>query len=119
MKVCLYLDEDARDNGLFRALRSQGVDVITVHEAGRLGYSDLDQLEWAIGKGRVIYSFNRRDFYQLHIEFLTQGRTHSGIILAPQQQYSIGEQLRRLLKLIEAKSAEEMVNQVEFLSAWV
>lgn len=35
-----------------------------------------------------------------------------------QQNYSIGEQMRRLLRLIAAKSAEDMQNQVEFLSAW-
>ena len=50
--------------------------------------------------------------------FLTVGESHGGIILAPQQQYSIGEQLRRLLKLIAAKSSEDMSNQVEFLSKW-
>lgn len=118
MKISLCLDEDARDNGLFRALRSRGVDVITVREADRLGYSDLEQLEWAAIEGRVIYTFNRRDFFQLHTAFLTQGRNHAGIILAPQQHYSVGEQMRRLLNLIETKSAEEMQNQIEFLSAW-
>lgn len=111
MKISLYLDEDARDNGLFRSLKINGVDVITVREAGRLGYSDLEQLEWAAIEGRVIYTFNRRDFFQLHTEFLMQGRNHAGIVLAPQQQYSVGEQMRRLLKLIETKPAEEMQNQ--------
>ena len=49
---------------------------------------------------------------------LAQGKSHAGIILARQQHYSVGEQMRRLLKLIATKSAEEMKNQVEFLSAW-
>ncbi|MEH1936351.1 MAG: hypothetical protein V7L14_22145 [Nostoc sp.] len=35
-----------------------------------------------------------------------------------QQGYSVGEQMRRLLKLIAAKPAENMQNQVEFLSSW-
>jgi hypothetical protein len=39
-------------------------------------------------------------------------------IILGQQNYSIGEQMRRLLRLISTKSAEEMRNQVEFLSAW-
>jgi len=30
----------------------------------------------------------------------------------------VGKQTRRLLKLIATRSAEEMRNQVEFLSAW-
>ncbi|MDZ7956392.1 MAG: hypothetical protein RMY34_00530 [Aulosira sp. DedQUE10] len=35
-----------------------------------------------------------------------------------QESYSVGEQMRRLLKIIAAKSAEDMQNKVEFLSAW-
>jgi len=53
----------------------------------------------------------------LPTDFSTQGEEHMGIILG-QQNYSVGEQLRRLLKIIASKSAEEMYNQVEFLSAW-
>lgn len=118
MKISLYLDEDARSHGLFQSLRNNGVDVVTVSEAGRLSFKDPEQLEWAAAQGHVIYTFNRRDFFQLHTEYLTQGHSHAGIIIARQQQFSIGEQLRRLLNLINAKSAEEMRDQVEFLSAW-
>ena len=66
----------------------------------------------------MLYSFNVRDFYRLHTAFLAQGKAHAGIILAPQQRCAVGEQMRRLLRLIAAKSAEDMQNQVEFLSAW-
>lgn len=79
---------------------------------------DREQLEYATVQGRVLYSFNVADFYHLHTIFLTQGRSHTGIILAQQQHYSVGEQMRRLLKLIASRSAEDMKNQVEFLSAW-
>ncbi len=37
---------------------------------------------------------------------------------ARQQRYSIGEQMRRLLKLVAARSAEGMRNRVGFLNAW-
>lgn len=69
-------------------------------------------------RSAVSCSFNVRDFYRLHIAFLSQGRAHAGIIFARQQRYSVGDQMRRLLSLIAAKSAEEMENHVEFLSAW-
>jgi hypothetical protein len=49
---------------------------------------------------------------------MTQHKAHTGIILARQQQYSVGEHLRRLLRLIAHRTAEEMQNRVEFLSAW-
>ena len=82
------------------------------------GEEDEAHLAYATEAGRVLCSFNRSDFYRLHTQYLTQGRFHAGLILAPQQRYSVGEYLRRILRLMAAKSAEEMHNQVEFLSAW-
>jgi Domain of unknown function (DUF5615) len=118
MKIRLYLDEDAMFHGFKDALRAQGIDVRTVEEEGAQGYSDEQQLLYAKALGWVIYSFNRGHFMALHTRFLTEGISYAGIILAPQNRYSIGEQLRRILLLIEAKSAEEMQNQVVFLSNW-
>ena len=118
-QICLYLDEDALQDTLVRALQSSCVNVMTAADADRLGVSDEEQLIWAAQQGRVIYSFNMGDFHQLHSIFLVEGREHSGIILAPQQRYSIGEQLRGLLKLMTEKSAEDMINQLVFLSAYI
>ncbi len=115
--IRLYLDEDARSNKLLQALSHRGVDVITVAEADMMSRSDEEQLNWALQNQRVIYSFNIRDFYRLHTTLLAKGESHAGIILA-QQNYSIGEQMRRLLRLIAAFSAEDMRNNIEFLSAW-
>jgi len=56
--------------------------------------------------------------YILHTTYLAEGKSHAGIILARQQHYSVGEQMRRLLKLIATRSADEMRNWAEFLSAW-
>jgi hypothetical protein len=47
---------------------------------------------------------------------MAQGQTHTGIVISS-QEYSVGEQMRRVLKLMAAKSAEEIVNQLLFLSA--
>lgn len=88
-------------------------------DSGMIERSDEDHLEYATKEGRVLYSFNVGDFYRLHQEYLAEGKSHAGIILARQQRYMVGEQMRRLLKLIAAKSAEKMKNRVEFLSAWV
>jgi len=118
MTLSLYFDEDSQDSDLVQALRLHGVDVLTSAEAGMNGRKDREQFEYASNSGRAIYSFNSRDFFQLHTEFLSQGKTHAGLILAPQQELSIGEQMRRLLKLIAARSAEDMANQVEFMGKW-
>ena len=118
MKIRLYFDEDSMRHALVKALRMRGIDVLTALEADMIERDDSEHLDFAKEYGRVLCSFNIGDFYRLHTEYLSQGKSHTGIILSRQQRYSVGEQMRRLLKLIEAKSAEEMKNQVEFLSAW-
>ena len=50
---------------------------------------------------------------------MEQGLSHTGIILAPQQRYGIGDLMRGVLKLINTKSSEEMQGQVEFISNWI
>jgi hypothetical protein len=115
----LYLDEDTINAWLVKALRNADLDVLTVADAQRLGLSDEEQLIWAMSQGRVLYSYNVGDFCQLHSTFIVDKRSHAGIILAPQRQYSIGQQQRGLLKLAASLSAEEMVNQLLFLSAYV
>ena len=118
-QIRLYIDEDSSDLALVQSLLNHDIDVITALNANRLRRSDEEQLVWAFEQGRIIYSANTRDFYYLHTCFLTEGRNHAGIILVPQQRYSIGEQVRGILKLVTTKIAEDMQNQVEFLSAWV
>lgn len=118
-QIRLYLDEDALQDALVQALRRENVDVMTVADADRLSLSDEDQLVWAAQQMRAIYSFNVGDFCALHSVFLTEGKSHGGIILVSQQRYSIRDQLRGLLKLIADKPAAEMINQLVFLSAYI
>ena len=49
---------------------------------------------------------------------MAQYQSHAGIVLAWQQQYALGEYMRRLLRLTAYLTAAEMHNRVEFLSAW-
>lgn len=118
MQVRLYLDEDASSRSLAQGLRNRGIDVITAVDAEQRKRDDASQLEFATAQGRVIYTYNVSHFHQLHTRWILEGRNHSGIILAAQSRFTIGEQLRRVLKLVATRSAESMQNQVEFLSAW-
>jgi len=118
MKIRLYFDEDAMDGDLVHALRIRGIDVTSALEQGMVRRTDRDHLELARSQGRVLYSFNISDFQQLHYEYLAQGNPHSGIVLSPQQRYSLGEQMRRLLNIVGRVSAEEMQGSLLFLSAW-
>jgi hypothetical protein len=46
-RICLYLDEDTIKIALVKALRNADLDVITVVDAGMLGRSDEEQLNWS------------------------------------------------------------------------
>jgi len=118
MRIKLYLDEDAMDKDLAEALRQRGVDVLTALKAGMIERPDAEHLEFAASQQRVLYSFNVGDFAALHHGFLSNGRHHAGIVLARQQRFSLGEQMRRLLRLIAARTDKEMQNKIEFLGAW-
>jgi hypothetical protein len=114
------MDEDAMDSDLVEALRSRGMTVITALDAGLTGRSStLDQqLAFASEHGCVLYTFNVSAFYRLYTEGAGAGREHAGMILAPQQWFSVGEQLRRILRLRATTTAASMRNQVEFLGNW-
>ena len=118
-KISLYIDEDAMDEYFLRALRSRNVDVLTPKDVGMLHRSDEEQLSWARENGRVIFTFNVRDFNQLHSIWTETGLNHAGIIFSPQQRYGIGELLRGVLQLINLRSSQEMQDRVEFISNWI
>ena len=99
-------------------LRARDIDVTSVSDEENEGLEDIDQLEFAKVQERVICTCNVGDFFRLHTEYLREGKTHAGIIIITQQRHSIGEQISRLLRLIAAKSAEDMQNSIEFLSGW-
>jgi hypothetical protein len=116
--LALYLDEDSMDQTLVRALRARGVDVSTALEAGMIERGDADHLAYATAQGRALCTFNVGDFYRLHSDYLARGQSHGGIVLMVQQRDSVGEQMRRLLRLVSSETAETMGDRVEFLSAW-
>jgi hypothetical protein len=116
--IRFYLDEDAMDGDLANALRARGVEVVTALEANLLKSPDERQLAFAAQLNLVIYSFNIGDFARLHGEWLAHDRQHAGIVVAPQQQFSIGEQMRRLLRIHATLDAAQMRNRLDFLTSW-
>lgn len=59
-------------------------------------------------RGSVVFGLRARN----------QERSHAGTIVAPRQPYPVGEELRRLMRLIGRVPVEEMRNRIEVLSAW-
>lgn len=118
MTIRLYLDDDSLAEALVKALRDNKIDVVTSREARMDGRDDEEHLAYAAEQGRVLCSFNTRDFYRIHSQWLVEGKSHAGIILSQQQKHSVGERLRRILNLTASKSDKDMKNSVEFLSKW-
>lgn len=111
----LLLDEHVQVT-VAEALRHSGLDVVTVAEIGQRGLSDEALLEWAAQHGRVIFTYNMKDFVLLHKRWQDRGWEHHGIIVS--QQLSVGEVLRRLQNLLRKRTSAEMLNRLEFLSDW-
>lgn len=79
------------------------------------GATDEEQLNFAIQEDRTLYTFNAADFARIHAEYLSQQKSHSGIIVIPQQRYSIGEKIRLLAALASSTTAEAMIDRIEYL----
>jgi predicted nuclease of predicted toxin-antitoxin system len=77
----LYLDEDV-DVLLAELVAFRGFSVETTIQAGMLGATDVEQLEYAARRDRVLLTHNRRDFERLAEQWRGQGKQHSGILLA-------------------------------------
>jgi len=115
LKIKLYLDEDVTVS-FAQALKIRGVDVLTTQEAGNKGMNDDDQLNFATTSGRVLFTHNKGDFAKLHKTYSTQGKVHAGIVIS--DQLSVGELLKRFMRLWFRLSAEQMKSRLEFLSNW-
>ncbi|MFQ6120875.1 MAG: DUF5615 family PIN-like protein, partial [Methanosarcinales archaeon] len=114
-KIRIYTDEDIH-GVVAKTLCREGYNAISTPEAGMLSMSDEKQLEFATSQRRVILTFNTKDFTRLHLKYQTIGMHHYGIIVSGQLE--VRELLRRLRKLLQSLSAEDMYNRLEYLSQW-
>jgi len=64
----------------------------------------------------VFLTYNAQDFIPLARHWYLAGREHAGIVLSAQfSQRQFGELLRRVLRLLDHLTADELYNQVIFL----
>ena len=114
-KPKLHLDADASQKSLWDALCKRGHDVTRTPQPGlSLDASDDYQLLWATAQGRVIFTYNIRDF----IRKTEQHPAHSGILLAHQDSYALAELIELLDQALSQTAAEDWVGQVRWLSNW-
>ena len=112
--IRLYLDEDTSNRALIKALRARGIDILTAREANLIQTPDAHHLEHSTSLGRTVFTFNARDFARLHSEYIATDRHHGGIIISA--QLPVGVILRRLLRLLNTRSAIEMRDELAYLS---
>jgi predicted nuclease of predicted toxin-antitoxin system len=61
--------------------RNLGLDMVSVHEIGRRGYTDDEQLRFAAKEERIFVTRNRNDFLLLSVEFHRAGEPYSGVLI--------------------------------------
>ena len=91
-------------------LRNRGIDVLSAQDAGRCGFADSEQLQYALAEGRVVVTFD--DDY---LTLAAAGTEHAGIAYAPATKYSVGQLIYALLLVHGVLTPEDMRNHVEFL----
>ena len=111
--IPLYFDEDV-SAGVVQNLRLRGFDVIKAGAMRHLGLDDESQLAFAVSEKRALVTHNRRDFEVLHERYLEAGRTHYGVIIARRRPLDAAV-VSRLLTLLDAVTAEQMINQLRHI----
>lgn len=112
MAIKLYLDEDV-DPLLAHVLRERGIDCRSAKDAQNLSRSDVQQLMFATSQGRVILTFNVKDFVRLAKESAHSGRHHSGIIVSDHLPFR--ELLRRVLVLFQRHAQNDLADSLLWL----
>jgi predicted nuclease of predicted toxin-antitoxin system len=80
--VRFLLDEDLSPVAAETA-RGLGLDTVSVHEIGRRGYTDREQLDLTARDSRIFVTRNRDDFILLTIEASQTGAPHAGVLIVP------------------------------------
>jgi predicted nuclease of predicted toxin-antitoxin system len=110
--IKLYLDEDV-DPLLAPVLRERGIDCLSTRDAQNLGHSDVQQLTFATDQGRVMLTFNVKDFLRLAKELGDSSRHHSGIIVSDHLPFRV--LLRRILVLVQRQAHTDLNDTVLWL----
>ena len=112
-KIRVYTDESV-DVAIAEGLKRRGVDAWSARDAGKLGLTDEEQIQYAISERASIFSHDD-DFLKLAIQWVREEKMHYGVIYAHRLDYSIGECVRKLKLIVDVLAQEDMINHIEFL----
>lgn len=114
-KPRLHLDADASIRALQHALVNKGHDVTrTPTEWMPVDTDDERQLLGATAQGRLIFTFNVRDFLAL----AARHPRHGGIVLAAQRAWTLTRLVRALDRLLLETDAADWAGQIRWLNDW-
>jgi predicted nuclease of predicted toxin-antitoxin system len=109
----LYLDEHV-SHRLAAQLQQYGFDVTSAYESGMGAATDDVLLAFAVSEQRTVVTFNHKDFAILHAQYMAEGKEHAGIIFSTEETPDVIR--RRLLRLLNTLSANELTNQIRWLN---
>lgn len=114
-RLRLHLDSDTSIRSLYQALLARGHDVTRTPNAWMPpDASDEQQLLGATAQGRVLFTFNIRDF-----QFLAgQYPHHAGLVLAAQRSWTLSTLISSLDGLLTQTNTEDWAGQVRWLNEW-
>jgi predicted nuclease of predicted toxin-antitoxin system len=108
----LLLDEQVWV-ALAALLRKEGFDVVHVYEVGLGKTPDPEVLRAAAEKHRAVVTFNVKDFVPIAKEYFRDGKDHYGLVASSQLTH--GQLVRRITKLLNSITAEDLKNMVRYL----
>jgi len=105
-----HLDEHV-DPAIALGLRRRGIDVTTTTDAGLLGASDDEHLDFALNDSRVVFT-NDADFLRI----AARGRGHAGVAFCARGgSRTIGYIVLALAFFSDSLEPAEMANRIEYL----
>lgn len=77
-----YLDENLSRVSA-QIARADGLDVVSSHELGMDGGSDVEQVRFATSAGRVLVTHDRGDISRALVALAAEGQAHAGVLFVP------------------------------------
>ncbi len=105
-RIKFYFDEHV-PQAVADGLQRRGVDVLTVHAAGRGGAPDDEQLVFASQQGRVMVTMDSD-----YLILAAQGASHAGIAYAKPGARSISQLIQKLKLIHDVLTSAEMENHI-------
>ena len=116
LSATVYLDHNV-DPHLARDLDAHGFDAVAAQDVGMGKATDEEHLRYATSGGRVLITHDLKDFPRLAEQWYERREMHAGIVLVGQPPaVPYGALLRRLLALLNRRTADEFINEVIWLA---